>query len=84
MTLTAQTPAFAGQAIMEENGTMELYKNHPSEATPNPLIVEKQLGWAIQTLRNSGLRPNERACILLGAGQILISFLGRESVRTVK
>lgn len=58
------------------------YTEHPPTATPNRMVVEKQLGWAVQTLHNPQIRPNERACLLLLAGSILIDFVGQQHLRS--
>ena len=55
------------------------YDIHPTGATPESILVEKQLAWAIGTIRNPKIRRAERLCLLLLAGEILISFLGRDT-----
>ena len=58
------------------------YDNHPTNATPNRQIVEKQLGWALVTLRNPRIRRSERRCLLLLAGSILIDFVCQQHLRS--
>ena len=60
------------------------YSNQSSEATPNRLVVEHQLGWAVKTLRNPKIRPAERRCLLLLAGTILIDFVGQQHLGSRK
>ena len=58
------------------------YNTHPEDATPNRLVVERQLGWAVKTLRNPKLRPAERRCLLLVAGEILVGFLAQDHLES--
>ena len=71
----AQTVARPGETAEREESRPRSYNNSATNATPERMVVEKQLDWAVATLRNPRLRPNERACILLSAGQTLIGFL---------
>ena len=80
------TPAQAatrtrGRSAEKKGLVRPLYRGRRSVASPEEQLATKQLTWILRTLRNPGIRPGERQCLLLLAGQILISFLGRESVR---
>ena len=73
----AQTAALARQTAGNES-TPASYSGHPVVASPEEQVITKQLTWIIRTLRKPGVRPGERECLLLSAGQILIDFLVRE------
>ena len=79
MTLTARAATRArGFAAERETRTMTVeYNTHPEDATPNRMLIERQLGWIVQTLHNDRIRKSERKCLLLLGGQILLAFLGQ-------
>ena len=84
MTMQAQAGPVRG-AIGRKKKELMLadYDNPATHATPNCMLIERQLGWIVQTLHNPRLRLTERQCLLAFAGDILIEFLGRERARGV-
>lgn len=75
----AQTVAQAGETVEEKTARTSGYTEHLSTASPNRTVFELQIRWCILTLQNSRLRSNERQCVLDLMGQILLTFLGRET-----
>ena len=77
----AQTVSPARQTAIEGNQTMALYNSHPEDATPaSETSVTEKLGWAVQTLHDPRIRPNERDCLLLYAGEILVDYLVQQQM----
>ena len=73
-----------GRSAGSKELTPASYSNPAINATPEQMIVEQKLGWHIATLHNPRLRPADRQRLLLGAGRILLDFLGRQMPRAIR
>ena len=77
---TAQTAALARQTAGSKKAMEAGYtKRHPG-ARHESTVVERQIRWCIDTLRNPGIRSNERICVLLLVGGILLDYLSQQPV----
>ena len=83
MTLTAQAVS-RGRGLTAEKKGLERasYRGRRSVASPEEKLITKQLIWIMRTLRNPGVRPGERECLLLLAGSILIDFVCQQHLRS--
>lgn len=75
---TAQTASPARLKAAENKEAMGVaYSRFPSHTSPTSetTVIEKQLGWAIQTLHNPDIWRSERRCLLDLAGGIMLDYL---------
>ena len=56
-----------------------LYKKQNHNASLELSVTQRKLTRIVGKLHDPRIRPNERGCLLLYAGEILISFLGRDT-----
>ena len=83
----AHTAVRPGATVRGESGTIEReYSTFPSPARPNKeaILLERKLQWVFSTLINPGLRAGERRCLMLAAGEMLLTFLAQELSGAVK
>ena len=80
---TARAATRAKSRSAEKKGLERAsYRGRRSVASPEEKLITKQLIWIMRTLRNPGVRPGERRCLLLLAGSILIDFVCQQHLRS--
>ena len=82
ITKAARAAASVGRTAGSEKAMDVGYTNPAPNASSEQMVVEKQLGWTLQALRNARSRPAERRCLLLLAGEILLGFLAQDHLES--
>ena len=84
MNLAQAGPVRGAIGRKKKETIMAEYDKYPKDAsqTSEAAVTEKQLGWAVKTLHNPKIRREERQCLLVLAGEILLGFLAQDHLES--